>query len=270
MSSPAGRVVFCTGGAGTICSAQVRALVDLGANACIVGRNPSKTEAAAHEIAAVRPGARVLGLGNVDVRSTDSLRGAVDTCVRELGGIDVVIAGAAGNFLAPLTRLSPNAFKSVMDIDVLGSFNTVQAARPALEKAAEKAKATGGPRPRIVFVSATLHYTGVVLQTHVCAAKAAVDSLMASCALELGPRGINSNCIAPGAVRGTEGMERLAKKEWLEEQDRTNPVGRIATVRDVADATVWLCGEAATQINGTTVVGKLAVSHGIFRMRRWC
>ncbi len=84
-------VVFCTGGAGTICSAQVRALVHLGANACIVGRNVEKTERMAADIAQARPGAKVLGFGNVDVRSLASLQEAVDRCVKDLGGVDFLM-----------------------------------------------------------------------------------------------------------------------------------------------------------------------------------
>ena len=86
-----GKVVFCTGGAGTICSAQVRALVHLGANACIVGRNVEKTESMAKDIATARKGAKVLGLGSIDVRSVESLQSAVDRTVKELGGIDYVM-----------------------------------------------------------------------------------------------------------------------------------------------------------------------------------
>ena len=84
----ANKVVFCTGGAGTICSAQVRALVHLGADACIVGRNVEKTERAAKDIAMVRPGAKVIGIGAVDVRKLDSLNDAVERCIKELGGLD--------------------------------------------------------------------------------------------------------------------------------------------------------------------------------------
>ena len=62
------RVVFVTGGAGSICSMQTRALVRLGANACIIGRSVEKTEAAAQDIATVRPGAKVIGIGGCDVR----------------------------------------------------------------------------------------------------------------------------------------------------------------------------------------------------------
>lgn len=85
------KVVFCTGGNGTICSAQVRALVHLGANACIVGRNEKKTEEVAKDIAAQRPGAKVIGIGGIDVRSIESLQSAVDRCVSELGGIDFMM-----------------------------------------------------------------------------------------------------------------------------------------------------------------------------------
>jgi 2,4-dienoyl-CoA reductase [(3E)-enoyl-CoA-producing], peroxisomal len=85
-------VVFCTGGAGDICSAQVKALVYLGANACIVGRNVEKTERMATSMAACRPGAKVLGLGAVDVRDYSSLKDAVEKCVEALGGIDFVMS----------------------------------------------------------------------------------------------------------------------------------------------------------------------------------
>lgn len=84
-------MVFCTGGAGTICSAQVRALVHLGANACIVGRNVEKTEKMAKDIATARKGSKVLGIGAVDVRSMESLQSAVDRCIYELGGVDFVM-----------------------------------------------------------------------------------------------------------------------------------------------------------------------------------
>ena len=85
------KVVFCTGGAGSICSAQVRALVHLGANACIIGRNVSKTENMAKDIATARPGSKVLGLGAVDVRKPEALVAAAERCVKELGSIDFVM-----------------------------------------------------------------------------------------------------------------------------------------------------------------------------------
>lgn len=85
------KVVFCTGGNGSICSAQVRAFVHLGANACIVGRNKEKTDAVAQDLETARPGCKVLGIGNVDVRNVENLQSPVNECVGVLGGIDFLM-----------------------------------------------------------------------------------------------------------------------------------------------------------------------------------
>ncbi|KAL5627148.1 hypothetical protein FOBRF1_001491 [Fusarium oxysporum] len=252
-----GRVVFCTGGSGTICSAQVKALVQLGANACIVGRNSQKTEEMALAIAEVRAGSKVIGIGNIDVRKLTALEGAVDQCVRELGGIDFVIAGAAGNFLAPIDGLSANAFKSVVDIDLLGSYNTLKSTLSYLLASAARNRnpgsTTGG---RIIFVSATFHYTGVPYQSHVAAAKAGVDALSASVALEYGPRGLTSNVISPGGIEGTEGLQRLSSEASREsgQAARNIPLGRYGLLKEVSDATVFLFSEAGNYINGHVLV----------------
>lgn len=251
-----GKVVFCTGGNGSICSAQVRALVHLGANACIVGRNVEKTEGMAQDIATARPGSRVLGLGGVDVRSMESLEKAVSTCVKELGRIDFCIAGAAGNFLAPMAQLSPNAFKTVIDIDLIGSYNCAKACLPHLVHAAKEHPTPSSPTPsgRIIFISATLHYVGTVLQTHAVAAKAGVDALSSQVCIEYGPLGITSNVIAPGPIGGTEGMERLAKKRQGQNPWKGIPSGRMGSVKDIADATVYLFSDAANYVNGDVLV----------------
>ncbi|OAA32722.1 sporulation protein SPS19 [Moelleriella libera RCEF 2490] len=241
------RVVFVTGGAGTICSMQTRALVRLGANACIIGRNVEKTEAAAKDIATARSGAKVIGIGGCDVRKVDSLNDAAMRCAKELGGIDFVIAGAAGNFLVSMQAMSSNAFKSVMDIDVLGTFNTIKATMPYLLKSSDA---------RIICISATFHFTGMPMQGHVAAAKASVDSLMASVALEYGPRGVTSNVISPGAIAETEGALRLVSpdKEALKKYAKSIPAGRLGTVKDIADATVYLFSSAGSWVNGHVLV----------------
>ncbi|KAL4900214.1 hypothetical protein BDW74DRAFT_103128 [Aspergillus multicolor] len=256
------KVIFCTGGAGTICSAQVRALVHLGANACIVGRNVEKTEQVAADIATARDGAKVLGIGAVDVRSLESLQGAVERCVSELGGIDYVIAGAAGNFLASINQISVNAFKSVMEIDVQGSYNTLKATIPHLIESAKKHRidsetlkpsplGTGG---RIIFVSATLHYTGTPFQAHVSVAKAGIDALSNSVALEFGPLGVTSNVIAPGPIESTEGLDRLVPSDKLAKVKQSQPLGRFGSVRDIADATVYLFADTGSYVTGQTLV----------------
>ncbi|KAF1940473.1 peroxisomal 2,4-dienoyl-CoA reductase-like protein SPS19 [Clathrospora elynae] len=254
------KVVFCTGGAGTICSAQVRAMVALGANACIIGRNTEKTENMAKDIATSRKGAKVIGIGAVDVRKPELLQAAAERCVRELGSLDFVIAGAAGNFLAPMDQVSPNAMKSVIDIDVLGSYNTVKATLPYLVDSARKHRTDGKTQPlhgtggRIIFVSATLHYAGTPLQSHVSVAKAGVDAMAVSVAIEQGPKGITSNIIAPGPIADTEGIARLSSSEGRNRSYKAIPSGRFGTVKEIADATIYLFSDSGNYVNGETIV----------------
>lgn len=168
-------------------------------------------------------------------------------------------AGAAGNFLAPIRGLSPNAFKTVIDIDVIGSYNTLKATLPYLIESAAKYRVNGKTRPtkgtggRIIFVSATMHYTGVPLQAHVVAAKAAVDALAHAVCIEQGPLGVTSNVISPGPIAGTEGMERLSTSQDAENAKHI-PSGRWGYVKEIADATVYLFSDAGNYVNGEILV----------------
>jgi len=237
-----GKVLFVTGGAGTICRIQTEAMILLGANAAIVGRNPEKTKQAAREMDELRPDCKVIACPNTDVRDVHSIAKAVENTVEQLGRIDFVIAGAAGNFLSDFNHLSSNAFKSVVSIDLLGSFNSVKACFEQLKKN------TGS----IIFVSATLHYYGIPFQIHVAAAKAGVDALSNALAVELGPLGIRSNCIAPGGIEGTEGLKRLVPD--LDSFTSKIPMGRLGTTRDIAEATVYLFSPAASYVTGTVQI----------------
>lgn len=240
----AGKCAFITGGAGTICRVQAEALVLLGANVAIIGRSQEKTESAAKEIAGLRKGAKVLGLGNVDVRDVKSIQGAVDTTVKELGKIDYVIAGAAGNFLSDFNHLSSRAFKTVVDIDLLGSYNTAKACFEQLRD----------NQGQIIFISATLHYYGLPMQSHASAAKAGVDALSRSLAIELGPSGVRTNIIAPGAIENTEGFSRLLPSEMAEKALKNIPLQRMGTTEDIADTTVFIFSPASAYITGTTFI----------------
>lgn len=203
------------------------------------------TQAAAKEIAQLRSGSKVIGIGGVDVRNVASLQKAVTETVKQLGRIDFVIAGAAGNFLSAFNQLSANAFKTVIDIDLIGSYNTAKATF-------EEVRKTKG---QYIFISAGLHYTGTPFQTHVAAAKAGVDSLSNNLAIELGPLGIRSNIISPGPIGGTEGMERLVPDpEMLKETIKTVPLGKLGSTQDIADATIFLFSPAAQYVTGTTMI----------------
>ena len=205
----------------------------------------------------------MIGVGGIDVRKVETLEAAAERCVKELGSIDFVIAGAAGNFLAPIGQLSANAFKTVIDIDLLGSYNTVKATLPYLRESATKHRTDGKTRPkngtggRILFVSATMHYTGVSLQTHASAAKAGVDALAYQVCIEEGPRGITSNVISPGPIAATEGMERLARAGAERSMlAKRVPSQRWGTVKEIADATVYLFSDAGNFVNGEILVGE--------------
>lgn len=168
--------------------------------------------------------------------------------------------GAAGNFLSPLSNLSANAFKSVIDIDLVGSFNTFKVTLPHLRASAAKHKSDGktpnsnGTGGRILFVSATLHYAGVPMQTHAMAAKAGIDAMSSGICIEEGPRGITSNIIAPGAIAETEGMARLSPDQGG--VGSAVPSGRMGRVKEIADSTVYLFSDAGNYVNGSVVVGE--------------
>ena len=152
-----------------------------------------------------------------------------------------------------------------MDIDVLGSYNTVKATLPHLVTSANKHKSDGKTTPptgtggRIIFLSATFHYTAMPLQTHVSVAKAGVDALSNNLAIEFGPRGVTSNVITPGPIAGTEGMERLSMTENLASSLKSVPLGRWGTVKEIADATVYLFSDAGNFVNGQALVGKFTL-----------
>lgn len=144
-----------------------------------------------------------------------------------------------------------------MEIDVLGTYNTVKATIPYLIESAKRNPnpstngLTGG---RIIYVSATFHYTGMPMQAHVAAAKASVDSISSSVALEFGPYGVTSNVIAPGGIEGTEGLERLTSIKFSKDAAKHIPLGRWGTIRDIADATVYVFSDAGNYVNGDVLV----------------
>lgn len=236
-----GKVAFITGGAGTIGRDQAAALVLLGADVAIVGRRKDNTERVGSELAKLRDGAKVLSLGGVDVRDVKALKAAADRTAQELGGIDFVIAGAAGNFLASFSNLSTNAFKTVVDIDLIGSYNTAKATFEHVRKS----------KGVYLFISAGLHYAGTPFQNHATAAKAGVDALSNNLSIELGPLGIRSNVVSPGPIDNTVGLERLSSGIPIE---NSIPLQKLGTTRDIAEATIYLLSDASQYVTGTTLV----------------
>ncbi|MFJ2667545.1 SDR family oxidoreductase [Nocardia fluminea] len=236
-----GRAVFVTGGGSGINYAIADAFASVGANVAICGRTPEKLDAAAETLR--RHGTRILA-APADVRDAEALDAAVDLAATEFGGLDTVVAGAAGNFYAPAESISPNGFRTVVDIDLLGSFHTARAAFDHL-------KVSHGS---ILFVSAGQAYLSFSHQAHVGAAKAGIENLMANLALEWGRHGIRSNSIVPGPIEGTEGMKRLAEPVGTDAWTAAVPLGRFGRAEEIAAMAVVLSSPLASYITGARVV----------------
>lgn len=231
----AGKHVLVTGGGSGIGLGVAQTFARYGARLTLLGRSADRVQGAA----ATLPDATGV---SADVRDPEALAAAVGEGVERHGPLDVVVAGAAGNFPAPVDGISPNGFKAVVDIDLLGTFNTVKAVAPHLRL----------PGASIVAISAYGH--PVPLQAHVVAAKAGVDALVRTLAVEWGPRGVRVNAVVPGPIEGTEGMARLAPTpEAKEEVRRGVPLGRLGSAEAVGDAVVWLSSDAAAYVTGVVL-----------------
>ncbi|MCA9601728.1 MAG: SDR family oxidoreductase [Polyangiales bacterium] len=238
-----GRVAFVTGGASGICRAVTRKLMAHGADAVIVSRTQEKLDAAARELRA-ETGRRCVGL-RADVRKPEEVEAAVKGALEQFGRLDVVVNGAAGNFLCPAAQLSYNAFRTVMDIDTNGTFNVSKAAFEAW------LRDHGGS---IINISATLHYGATPLQAHASAAKAAIDSLTRTLALEWGRLDIRVNAIAPGPIDETEGVSRLVPPDLRKKMEDAIPMGRFGRADEIGDVALFLASDAASLLTGSILV----------------
>jgi len=236
-----GKVAFVTGGGTGITGGVARALSEFGASVALVSRKIDNLLPAAQLIN--ENGGTAIAVA-ADVRNPSEVEAAIAKTVEEFGKIDVVINGAAGNFLCKAEELSPNGFGTVVDIDLKGTFNVCRAAF-------EQLKANQG---QILNISATLHYLGTPMQLHVSAAKAGVDALTRNLAVEWGRHGIRVNGIAPGPIEDTEGMKRLVPEPIKEKLKKGIPLGRFGRITDIETAALFLCSDAANFINGVTLV----------------
>jgi NAD(P)-dependent dehydrogenase (short-subunit alcohol dehydrogenase family) len=235
-----GKNVFVFGGTSGINLGIAHGFAAAGAHLSVASRNPDKVEAARAALSHTNP---ALGF-SLDVRDWDAVKAAVDAHVAERGSIDVLISGAAGNFPAPATAISSKGFRTVTDIDTLGTFNVMRASYDALVK----------PGASVINISAAQAWIAMPLQVHVCAAKAGVDMITRCLAMEWGREGIRINSVAPGPIAGTEGMARLAPTPEAEARVNASvPLGRMGTVDEIADACLFLCSDAARYISGAVI-----------------
>lgn len=233
----AGRCAFVAGGTSGIGLGIARRLAGSGARVAVVGRDAEKAAAAERTLG---PGA--LGLA-CDVREYPQVRAAIETASASFGVLDIVVSGAAGNFLAPAAQMSANAFRTVVDIDLNGTFNVFRASYDLLRK----------PGASLIAISSGQAAIPMMWQAHACAAKAGIDQLVRALAMEWGPSGVRVNALSPGPITGTEGMARLAPTEKAV-AERTSQIAlrRFGTLDEIADSALFLC--LAAYMTGTTLV----------------
>jgi peroxisomal 2,4-dienoyl-CoA reductase len=250
-----GQVALITGGATGIGFGIAELLGSLGAHVVIASRKPEHLDAAAAKLA----GANIkVSVAPVDVREPERVKAMVEQVARDAGRLDILVNNAAGNFYAPSASLSPNAWKSVIEIDLNGTFFCSQAVFPVM-----KEQGSG----RIVSISMTLHYRGWPLMAHATAAKAGIDALTRTLALEWARYGIRVNAVAPGPIP-TEGVRKaftppstggvpdvFAVERALEDYAKKSiPMRRWGTPNDIASAVAFLASPAGDWITGSIFV----------------
>lgn len=236
-----GRAVFVAGGTIGINLGIAEAFAAAGAKVAVLGRSQERLAEAEKRLKTF--GGTVLGF-SADVRNAQVIANALASAHEKFGPLDVIVSGAAGNFPASAVGMSPNAFKSVVDIDLLGTFNVLRAAHAFLRK----------PGAVVVNISAPQAVLPMALQAHVAAAKAGVDMLTKVLAIEWGGDGIRVNSVIPGPIEGTEGMARLAPTpEALQAVARGVPLGRLGTRQEVANLVMFLASPEAAYITGAVI-----------------
>ena len=235
----ADRVALVTGGGTGIGKEIARTFARHGAKLCIAARRQEVLEATKAEFE--QEGFECLAIP-CDVRQPDQVETVLRETLSRFGRLDILVNNAAGNFPAPMAGISYNGFKSIVDIDLLGTYNFSKAAFEAW------LDAHGG---NIVNISAPFEQMGAAYQAHVAAAKSGVNSLTRTCAVEWGPKGIRTNAVAPGAISDTEGLERF---ETVDDGGKLSaPLGRAGSKQEIANTVLFLVSDAASYVNGQVI-----------------
>lgn len=236
-----GKHVLVAGGTSGINLGIAEGFARAGAAVSVFSRAEEKVAAAVERLRAL--GASAHG-GVADVRRPEAVKAVLADAVAAHGLIDVLVSGAAGNFPAPALGMSPSAFNAVIGIDLNGTFHVLRFAYEHLRK----------PGAAVINVSAPQAFMPMTFQAHVCAAKAGVDMLTRTLAMEWGPAGVRVNSLVPGPIDGTEGMRRLladpAQKEALA---KTVPLQRLGAVEECADVALFLASDAARYVSGAVL-----------------
>ena len=235
------RTVIVAGGTSGINLGVARNFADAGANVGVIGRSHEKIDSAVRLLKDADVSAHGF---SADVRDYAKVTEAFEMFNAKFGEFDVLVSGAAGNFPARAMDMSSNGFAAVMNIDLLGSYHVLRAAYPYLRK----------PGGSVINISAPQSFIPMILQSHVCAAKAGVDMLTRTLAMEWGSEGIRVNSIVPGPIQDTEGMRRLAPTpQHIDEVTESVPLKRLGKSDDIGKAAMFLSSPMADYITGAVI-----------------
>jgi NAD(P)-dependent dehydrogenase (short-subunit alcohol dehydrogenase family) len=237
-----GQHVFVFGGTTGINLGIAQAFSRQGAAVTVASRKQENVDAAVASLNAF--GGRVHGVC-ADVRDFDEVGRAFEDAVAAFGPLDVLVSGAAGNFLCEAKDMSANGFKVVIDIDLIGTFHVLRQAYAHLRK----------PGATVINITAPQSFMPMRYQAHACAAKAGVDQLTRVLALEWGSDGVRVNSISPGPIDGTEGFGKLMARDDGERASAQNavPLKRLGTIDDIANLALFLASPFANYISGALI-----------------
>jgi NAD(P)-dependent dehydrogenase (short-subunit alcohol dehydrogenase family) len=234
-------IVFVAGGSSGINLGIAEGFAARGARLAIISRSQERIDAAVRQLQA--HGGEAIGMA-ADVRNPQAVEQALSAVHGKWGAIDVLISGAAGNFPAAALGMSPNGFRTVVDIDLNGTFNVLRLAHAYLKR----------PGASVINISAPQSYVPTKYQAHVCAAKAGVDMLTRVLAMEWGGDGIRVNSIVPGPIEGTEGIRRLVPtQDAMDRMLKTVPLGRLGTKTDIANMALFLSSPLCSYVTGAVI-----------------
>jgi NAD(P)-dependent dehydrogenase (short-subunit alcohol dehydrogenase family) len=234
-------IVFVAGGSSGINLGIAEGFAARGARLAIISRSQERIDAAVRQLQA--HGGEAIGMA-ADVRNPEAVEQALSAVHGKWGAIDVLISGAAGNFPAAALGMSPNGFRTVVDIDLNGTFNVLRLAHAYLKR----------PGASVINISAPQSYVPTKYQAHVCAAKAGVDMLTRVLAMEWGGDGIRVNSIVPGPIECTEGIRRLVPtQDAMDRMLKTVPLGRLGTKTDIANMALFLSSPLCSYVTGAVI-----------------
>jgi 3-oxoacyl-[acyl-carrier protein] reductase len=240
-TSISGRSVLVTGGTKGIGKGLAAAFAGEGAGVVIVGRDREAGERAAAELTTA--GGTVSFVPG-DVSVAEDCAAAVAAAQERHGGLDIVCCNAGIFPASPLAEMSPEQLEEVLGVNLKGTFFTVQAALPALQRSG---------RGRVILTSSiTGPITGYTGWSHYGASKAGQLGFMRSAALELARSGITVNAVMPGNI-ATEGLADLGA-EYIATMEASIPLKRLGSIEDIASAALFFATEEAGYITGQTLV----------------